>query len=82
MPLSSNRAKNRTPLSSLVAGKEATNSLNIFSQGNTKTATAKIKNTSSSRVALTNPVQGTRATCRQGEEAYKGGTNRRLRWHH
>jgi hypothetical protein len=42
MPLSSNRAKSRTPLSSLVAGKEATNSLNNFSPGNTKkTATTK-----------------------------------------
>jgi hypothetical protein len=64
MPLSSNRDKNKTPLSNLVAGKEATNNLNIFIPGNTKTATTKIKNTNSSRVALTNPVQGSRATCR------------------
>jgi hypothetical protein len=56
MPLSSNRDKNKTLLSNLVAGKEATNNLNIFSPGNTKTATTKIKNTSSSRVALTNPL--------------------------
>jgi hypothetical protein len=41
MPLSSNRAKSKTPLSILMAGKEATNNLNIFSPGNTKTATAK-----------------------------------------
>jgi hypothetical protein len=41
MPLSSNRAESRTPLSSLVARNEATNNLNIFSPGNTKNATAK-----------------------------------------
>jgi hypothetical protein len=64
MPLSSNRAESKTPLFILVVGKEATNNLKIFSSGNTKVCYKKEKNTNSSRVALTNTVQGTKATCR------------------